>query len=124
MHFVFDGIFCHFTFSPIFMLREKRFYWYINCPKQTETVLVYRLTLLDLLLTEAFIIPPNADNLYLRNLTDLKHPFFRNLEKMACLVLGKALASSSIYPVGSRTDYEILVRRYRKTGCTTCKEVV
>ena len=50
----------------------------------------------DLLLTEAFIIPPNADNLYLPNQPDLKHPFFRNLELMACLVSGKALGSSSI----------------------------
>ena len=54
----------------------------------------------DLLLTEAFIIPPNADNLYLPNQPDFKHPFFRNLELMACLVSGKALESSSIYPVG------------------------
>ena len=29
----------------------------------------------DLLLTEAFIIPSNADNLYLPNQPDLKHPF-------------------------------------------------
>ena len=56
--------------------------------------------LLDLLLTEAFIIPPNEDNSYLPNQPDLKHPFFRNLELMACLVSGKALASSSTYPVG------------------------
>ena len=105
---------------PPFSCLVKNF----NCPKKTETVLVYRYTLLDLLLTEAFIILPNADNLYLPNLTGLKHPFFRNLEKMACLVLGKALASSSIYPVDSRTNYEILVGRYGKTGCTTFKEVV
>ena len=30
----------------------------------------------DLLLREAFIIPPNIDNLYLPNHPDLKHPFF------------------------------------------------
>ena len=29
----------------------------------------------DLLLREAFIIPPNIDNLYLPNQPDLKHPF-------------------------------------------------
>ena len=33
---------------------------------------------------------------------------------MAYMVSGKALASSSTYPVGSRTDYEILIRRYGK----------
>ena len=55
----------------------------------------------DLLLAEAFIILPNADNLYLPNQPDLKHPFFRNLELMACLVSGKTLGSSSIYLVGS-----------------------
>ena len=30
--------------------------------------------LLDLLLTEAFFIPPNADNLHLPNQPDLKNP--------------------------------------------------
>ena len=40
----------------------------------------------DLILTEAFILPPNADNLYLPNQPDLKNPYFRNLELMACLV--------------------------------------
>ena len=54
----------------------------------------------DLLLTEAIIIPPNADNLYLPNQPDLNHHFFRNLELMACLVSGKALARSLIYSVG------------------------
>ena len=54
----------------------------------------------DLLLTEAFTIPPNANNLYLPNQLDLKDRFFRNLELLACLVLGRALRSSSIYPVG------------------------
>ena len=54
----------------------------------------------DLLLTEAFIILPNADNFYLPNQPDLKHPFFRNLELMAYLKSGKALGNSSIYPVG------------------------
>ena len=53
----------------------------------------------DLLLT-AFIIPRNADNFYLPNQPDLKHPFCRNLEFMACLVSAKALASSSTYSVG------------------------
>ena len=48
----------------------------------------------DLLLKEAIIIPPNADNLYLPNQPDLKHHFFRNLELMACLLSGKALAGS------------------------------
>ena len=51
----------------------------------------------DLLLIEAFTILLNADNL--PNQPDLKHPFFRNLELMACLVSGKALGSSSIYAV-------------------------
>ena len=45
----------------------------------------------DLLLTEAFIIPPNTDDLYLPNQSDLMHPSFRNLELMA---------SSSTYLVG------------------------
>ena len=54
----------------------------------------------DLLLTEVFIIPPNANNSYLPNQPDLKHPFFNNLELMPCLVPGKALSSSLIYPVG------------------------
>ena len=40
------------------------------------------------------------DNLYLPNQPDLNHHFFRNLELMACLVSGKALAGSLIYPVG------------------------
>ena len=48
----------------------------------------------DLISTKAFIIPHNADNLYLANQPDLKLPFFRNLELMACLVSGKALTSS------------------------------
>ena len=54
----------------------------------------------DSLLTEAFIIPPNANNLDLPNQLDLKHPFFRNLELVACLVSGKALSNSSTYPIG------------------------
>ena len=77
-----------------------------------------------LLLTEAFIIPPNADNLYLPKQPDIKDPVSRNLEMMACLVSGKALASSSNYALGSRPSYEILVRKYGKTVCTTFKEVV
>ena len=73
-------------------------YWYINCPKLAETVLFT--VLQDLLLREAFIILPNVDDLYLPNQPGHKHPFFRNLELMVTLVSGKALVSSSIYPVG------------------------
>ena len=53
-------------FSPILMHREgiRKFL--------AEPVLVF---LQDLLLTEAFIISPNVDNLYLPNQPDLKHPF-------------------------------------------------
>ena len=54
----------------------------------------------DLVLTEAIIIPPTADNLFLPNQPDLNYHFFRNPELMACLVSGKALAGSLIYPVG------------------------
>ena len=54
----------------------------------------------DLLLTEAFIIPPDASNLYLPNQFDLKHPFLGNLKLMPCLVSRKGLASSWTYPVG------------------------
>ena len=73
----------------------------------------------QLLLIEAFIILPNANNLYLPNPPDLKDPFFRNLELMVCLVSGKALAGR-----GFRPDYEILVRRYGKIVCKTFKEMV
>ena len=73
----------------------------------------------QLLLIEAFIILPNANNLYLPNQPDLKDPFFRNLELMVCLVSGKALAGRSFRP-----DYEILVRRYGKIVCKTFKEMV
>ena len=59
----------------------------------------------DLLLKEAIIIPPNADNLYLPNQPDLKYTFFRNLELLVCLV------SVQFTQWGSRPDYEILVRR-------------
>ena len=54
----------------------------------------------DLLFTEACVIPPNADNLYLPSQPDLKHPFFRNLELWHVLLSRKALASISTYPVG------------------------
>ena len=54
----------------------------------------------DLLLREAFIILPKADDLNLPNQPDHKYPFSRNQELMVCLVSGKALVSSSIYPVG------------------------
>ena len=55
-------------------------------------LLIYQLSqtvIRDLLLTEAFIIPPNADS-YLPNQPYIQDPYFRNL-------LGKALASSSTY---------------------------
>ena len=53
-----------------------------------------------LLLTQALIIPPNADHLYLPNEPDLKLPLVKHLELIACLVSRKPLTSSSTYPVG------------------------
>ena len=80
----------------------------------------------DLLLTEAFIIPPNANNLYLPNQLDLKDRFFRNVELLACLVLGRALAGKQFNLSSGVLDLfmKSLVRRYDKTVCTTFKEVV
>ena len=78
----------------------------------------------DLLLTEAFIIPTNADNLYLLNQPDLGYPFLRNLKLMVCLVSGKALARNLICPVEFWFWLWISRQKVQQTACSTFKEVV
>ena len=89
MHFVFHGIICHFTVLTPFSCIGKVIQKEIS-DNATGILIVpnwpsqfWFTVLQDLLLTEAFIIPLNANNLYL-----------------PCLVSGKTLASSSIYLSG------------------------
>ena len=89
-------------------------------------LLIYQLSqtvIRDLLLAEAFIIPPNADS-YLPNQPYIQDPYFRNLELMVFWCQEKLWQVVQLIYRDSRPDYEILVRRYGKTVCTTFKEVV
>ena len=88
------SFYCFPPFSCIGKILQK-----INIDNATGILIVpnwpsqFWLTVLqDLLLTEALIISPNQ--------TDLRHHFFRNLEVISFMKSWKALANSSIYPVG------------------------
>lgn len=52
-------------------------------------------TMQKILIKPPFFIEPKANHLYLPNQPDTEHPFFRNIELLACLVSGRVLQSNS-----------------------------